>query len=351
MWFAVILVVAAILLLTYGSKKAIAPKQETVLKTDEKTKVANPLYISYVINTGEASFNSLKAHLGLFNLVIADWLHLDGKDGLLREDNQEKQKAVLEYIRASNKQAKVFAMLNNYARGWQVENTKAMLANVTAREKLIAPVLEYIKKNNLDGISLDFEQVPQSSQKDYVSFLTELVKQTHAINKAVSVHVPADDASWDYSGIAKAVDHVIVMIYDEHFSITEAGPIASLSWTEDVLKKRSKEIPANKLIIGMGNYAYDWQGAKGSSITYQSAKTLADKYGKRLLTDDVFQNNYFEYTDSLGKNHIVWVLDEYSVAMQKRAAAKYAPLGYALYRLGSEDPQVWQTFVSPGRTD
>ncbi|MEK7075833.1 MAG: glycosyl hydrolase family 18 protein [Patescibacteria group bacterium] len=244
-WPAVILVVAVILLLTYGPKKAIAPKQETVLKT-EKTKVTNPLYISYVINTGEASFNSLKAHAGLFNLVIADWLHLDGKDGLLREDNQEKQKVILEYIRESNKKAKVFVMLNNYARGWQVENTKAMLSNPTAREKVVVSVLEYVKKNNLDGVSLDFEQVPKGSQKDYVSFLSELVKQIHAINKEVSVHVPADDPSWDYSGIAKVVDQVIVMIYDEHFSITEAGPIASLSWTEDVLKKRTQEITFNK---------------------------------------------------------------------------------------------------------
>ncbi|TSC64968.1 MAG: poly-beta-1,6-N-acetyl-D-glucosamine synthase PgaC, partial [Candidatus Doudnabacteria bacterium Gr01-1014_77] len=216
---------------------------------------------------------------------------------------------------------------------------------------LIGSVLEYVKKNNFDGVSLDFEQVPKESQKDYVSFLSGLVKQVHAVNKQVSVHVPADDLSWDYSGIAKAVDQVIVMIYDEHFSITEAGPIASLSWTDNALKKRTQEIPANKLIVGMGNYAYDWQGAKASSITYSSAKALADKYGKRLITDSVSQNNYFEYTDSLGKNHIVWVLDEYSVAMQKRAASKYEPLGYALYRLGSEDPMVWETFVSPGRTD
>ncbi len=351
LWFAVILVVAAILLLIYAPKKAVAPEQENVSQKTDQTKIADPLFASYVINTGQASFDSLKAHAGLFNLVIGDWLHLDSKDGLVREDNQEKQKEILGYIKTANKQAKVFAMLNNYSRGWQIDNTKEMLASSDARAKVVAFVSKYLKENNLDGVSLDFEQVPQISQKDYGTFLLELTKEVHLLNKEVSVHVPADDASWDYAGIAKIVDSVVLMIYDEHFSITESGAIASLSWTESVLRKRTAEIPAAKLIVGMGNYAYDWiEGAKGSSITYSRALALAKEHGQRLETDPVSQNNFFKYTEN-GKQHAVWVLDEYSVAMQKRAAAKYAPLGYALYRLGSEDPQVWQTFVSPGRTD
>jgi len=350
-WLAVILVVAAILLLVYAPKKAVAPQQENTTQNTDQTKVLNPLYITYVINAGQASFDSLKAHAGLFNLIIGDWLHLESKDGSVREDNQEKQKEILAYIKTENKQAKVFAMLNNYSRGWQIDNTKEMLASSDARTKTISFVSKYLKDNNLDGVSLDFEQIPESSQKDYVVFLSELVKEIHLLNKEVSVHVPADDVSWDYSGIAKTVDSVVVMIYDEHFSTTEPGAIASLPWTESILRKRTAEIPVAKLIVGMGNYAYDWaEGAKGSSITYSSAAALAEWYGKRLETDPVSQNNFFEYTVN-GKKHIVWVLDEYSVAMQKRAAAKYAPLGYALYRLGSEDPQVWQTFVSPGRTD
>ena len=349
LWLAVVLVTVAVILLIYAPKKAIAP-QETTSRNAEETKVTNPLYISYVINTGQASFESLKAHAGLFNLVIGDWLHLNGQ-GLVVEDNPQRQKEILQFIRVTNKQAKVFAMLNNYARGWQIDETKAMLESKEARAKTITFVSEYLKENNLDGISLDFEQIPQGTQKDYVLFLTELVKEIRPLNKEVSVHVPADDASWDYSGIATAVDSVIVMIYDEHLSTTEAGPIASLSWTESVLKKRSKDIPANKLIIGMGNYAYDWvDGSKGSSITFARADSIAREYGKRLLTDEVSQNNFFEYTEN-GQKHIVWVLDQYSVAMQKKVASKYAPLGYALFRLGSEDPQVWQIFTNPGRRD
>lgn len=48
------------------------------------------------------------------------------------------------------------------------------------------------------------------------------------------------------------------MAYDEHWSSAEPGPIASQDWFVDGITTALNEVPANKLVVTLGNYGYDW---------------------------------------------------------------------------------------------
>ena len=52
-------------------------------------------------------------------------------------------------------------------------------------------------------------------------------------------------------------------------------------------------------------------------------------------------NPHFSYIEDDGKHHDVWFLDGVTAYNEIHAADDYRPAGYALWRLGSEDPSVW----------
>src|SRR5258708_33406289 len=51
-------------------------------------------------------------------------------------------------------------------------------------------------------------------------------------------------------------------------------------------------------------------------------------------------NPHLSYTESDGTKHDVWFLDGVTAFNQIHAADPYRPAGYALWKLGSEDPSI-----------
>ncbi|MER3632635.1 MAG: hypothetical protein C4325_11135, partial [Blastocatellia bacterium] len=50
------------------------------------------------------------------------------------------------------------------------------------------------------------------------------------------------------------------------------------------------------------------------------------------------------YTEDDGRDHTIWFLDAVTAFNQIKESKKYPVGGLALWRLGSEDPSVWQIF-------
>ena len=47
--------------------------------------------------------------------------------------------------------------------------------------------------------------------------MKELTKEFHEHDLLVTQDVPANDKAFDYSALAKIIDRMIVMMYDEHY--------------------------------------------------------------------------------------------------------------------------------------
>ncbi len=58
-------------------------------------------------------------------------------------------------------------------------------------------------------------------------------------------------------------------------------------------------------------------------------------------------NPHFSYREEDGTKHDVWFLDAATAYNEIHAADIYQPAGYALWRLGTEDPSVWNVMQRP----
>ena len=139
------------------------------------------------------------------------------------------------------------------------------------------------------------------------------------------------------------------MAYDEHEDMGAPGSIAGQSWFEDTLDKRMKSLDPDHTIVAIGAYAYDWvKGeAAASSLTFEEAVLSARDSEAEIDFDPETSNPHFSFIEDDGKRHDVWFLDGATAYNEINAADDYRPAGYAVWRLGSEDPSVWSTLGRP----
>ena len=128
------------------------------------------------------------------------------------------------------------------------------------RNKLIQNIIDVSEK--FDGVQIDFEAVLKKDRGAFLVFLRDL-RRSLAPEKILSVAVPAKrmyvDDAYDYELIAKIADRILVMAYDQHWSKSKPGPVASLNWCKEVADYASKNIPKKKLIMGLPLYGREWE--------------------------------------------------------------------------------------------
>ncbi|MER2529263.1 MAG: glycosyltransferase [Candidatus Competibacter denitrificans] len=305
------------------------------------------LAIGFFVNWDDSSMTSLKQNLGSLDMVIAEWLHLVDEDGSLREDDPTRQAHATQYIRDRRPDFAIVPLVNNWnGKEWEGAKLASMLAKPAARAHVIEQLTDYVERHQFAGVSIDFENIPAKAQPNFQRFIAELYAAFKPKNWSVSVNVPASDPSFDYRKLTASADYLILMIYDEHWSTGTAGPIASLPWFAKALRQRQHDIPADKMIVAIGNYAYDWQagGHPAEERTYEEAVLIAKESEGVIHLDRASLNPTFDYADDNDHIHHVWMLDAVSAFNQLVVIRSVQPRGIALWRMGSEDPALWRVF-------
>ena len=82
-------------------------------------------------------------------------------------------------------------------------------------------------------------------------------------------------------------------------------------------------------------------------LSFQDAAVAARDSGADIDFDANTNNPHFSYIENDNVKHEVWFLDGVTAYNQIHAADVFQPAGYALWRLGSEDPSVWSVFGRP----
>ena len=118
----------------------------------------------------------------------------------------------------------------------------------------------FVQDNKFAGICVDFEEPPASAQGNF-TFMQELHTTFAAKGLLVVQAVPFDNPDWNYKAYAAASDYLILMAYDQHWTGSDAGPVAAQDWFEQNLIKRMRELDSAKTIIALGNYGYNWSDA------------------------------------------------------------------------------------------
>ena len=310
----------------------------------------DPLRAAFYVSDDYTSMASLQLHYRDIDLLIPDSLHAVSADGRLDAEPDPKLASFLQSLQARNVELPVMSMVNNYdaKKGWCPPETLQMLANPAARARLATELEEFADAEREPGIVVDFESMPQSSEQDFQHFIHDLAEALHARGLKLMVALPAADWSYDYRYFASQADAIILMNYDFHWPTSSPGPIAPQDWFERNIQNIVKLVPPEKIIMGIANYGYDWP-AKSKAVPHPVAQALTFQQGvitaveseADILYDPDTFNLHYSYEDEKNLVHNVWMLDGVTAYNQLRAAERAGVRGTALWRLGMEDPSVW----------
>lgn len=217
----------------------------------------------------------------------------------------------------------------------------------------IANLLENVNKYGFDGIDIDYEALGSENKDLFTNFINNLTTAFHADNKKVAVTVEARIANqfpMDWPQLNKITDEMRIMAYDYHGRNTGTpGPIAPLGWIKEILDYCQNNLNTKKIILGLGNYGYDWHADQnswtGSGLSFeQSTKLATDKSTPIIRSTGIDERGYdigsipnFTYIDEQQINHQVWFEDSVSLNEKINLAKQYNIKGIIFWSLGLGD--------------
>ncbi|MCR5676023.1 MAG: SH3 domain-containing protein [Lachnospiraceae bacterium] len=277
------------------------------------------------------------------NTIAPTWFALsDGAGGI-------ESFASASYVKkAHEKGLEVWGVVDNFNN--EGADTASTLSRASSRKKLTDALMEEAASVGLDGINVDFEQVPSSSGEDFIQWIRELSIPCREKGIVLSVdnYVPMGSLNDYYDRAEQGVvaDYVVVMAYDEHYrGSDEAGSVASIGFVEDGIRRTAAEVPGEKIIGGIPFYTRVWASKNGEvdsdALTMSAVGDWVTQRDVTLAWDDETCQNYGEITDSDGTLRQVWVEDAESIRTKINVMRTYHVAGVAAWQLGFETPDIW----------
>ena len=319
-------------------KKGLDPHYSKLKASSINYSMAAPVRAAYYVAWDAQSFFSLRRSINKLNMVIPEWFFIR-PDGKLHLDIDKRG---FDLIQASK--AKVLPMLsNNYQGKFDSAGLHIILHDQKKQDAFIHELLKYIKENDFDGINVDLEDINESSDEYLINFQKNLYTRFNENGLLVTQNVMPFNNDYNYDQLNKYNDYIFLMAYDEFSNDSKPGPISGQKWIEAAVDQVAKNIPSQKIILGLAGYGYDWQaGAKNASdVTYQEALSTARETNSKVIFNPETFNLYYNYNDAQGLQHHVEFTDAATNFNTLRFAAEYGLGGTALWRLGSEDDRIW----------
>jgi len=209
------------------------------------------------------------------------------------------------------------------------------------RRVLIADLLAATR--NFDGLQIDFENIPARDGEAFLSFLREL-RSGLPQGKMLTIALPSrtrkiDSDVYDYEKIKPYVDRILVMAYDEHWSGSSPGSVASLDWCRRVADYSLRAIGPEKLIMGLPFYGRAWGDYSPSRALIH--KTTEGIINEHNVEEIKYENGIPTFTYNRNVSIRVYYEDEYSLSarMQMYKSMNVRSIGF--WRLGQETQNVW----------
>jgi cellulose synthase/poly-beta-1,6-N-acetylglucosamine synthase-like glycosyltransferase/spore germination protein YaaH len=301
----------------------------------------------------ETGLHSLHANASHMTHLLPAWVHLkkDGSGLDFRDWDPETVPHNIEVLKvAHDNNLNVIPIFSNAQQSdFDPKRVHIFLTNPFIQRRVILQLENWILTNHFQGINIDFENLDPADYPLLIPFLQRLKTEFAPRHLIVSADLEAPKPL-NWRAVSAVCDFVVVMAYDEHSSTSKPGPISSINWFRQVLLRAVTNIPREKLVLGLANYAYDWQENRdwADPLTYQGALVLASRYhpgetpDKIVDFDDQALNPTFFYVDDEGIEHEVWMLDAITAANEWMVAQQYGPRGVAIWVLGSTDPSIFE---------
>ena len=346
--------------------------------------------LGYYVPYDPTSWESLAANVGSLDDVAAQWVTIDACGQLgSRDDRTIKQLVQARGVRLFPSLLTSSAWLNH-----------RLLTEAAVSARAIDQIVEYVTAEGYDGFDLDLEGVRPSDRAAYTAFVARLGAALRERGKPLTLAIPPKAGetmtgwagAYDYAALGQHADLITIMAYDFSGAWGDPGPVAPYDWVDQVAAYATSQIPAEKVLLGLAFYGYDWNTTSGGTraLSYSQAVTLAEHHGVRMVLDPGTQSATFRYRAPAGntpaaraqpsplehqitvrepppcdvappapdptptprptpppdaiQDHVVWLEEGSSASARLGIVDRHRAGGVAAWRLGFEDPAVWPAF-------
>lgn len=336
-----------------------------VLKIDTREK-SRPMvsitgyYTEEESNLPSSSWSTL-AHMDNLTQLAPFWFRLNQYDCTDIEASEPlKTSEVRRLVAAAHQQnVPVIPVIHNFLypnKSLTKNLVTQMLSTPESRSHCIANIIRLIEFYGFDGVNMDFEGIRVSDREKLSLFYQELGDQLRARGYLFTVAIPAKEreswhiswtAPYDYAAIGQAADQVMLMMYNEHgFPGSGPGPVSSIGFNQSVVNYAITQIPRHKIVLAEPVFGFDFNlnTDQHTYLTHEMAMQRVRDYNASPVFDEATQTPYFSYVDPVNQHyHEVWYENAYSLKSKLNLVSEYNLAGVALWRLGMEDPAIWQT--------
>src|SRR5436190_11154671 len=331
-----------------AAKKLAGPAPTPPARSRKKS-LGNEVRLAFYTNGDPYSYASLQQHASQITHVCPEWMTVINGMGDLEIDADPRLPKF-----AVNKGIALMPLLTNLVGdNWQPEAIENLAHGPAERRtRFIQKVLAVLRNAKASGVVVDWEQIDPAYKKDITAFIDKFADALHDDNRELWLCVqPGQEADYiDFDELADNVDRFVAMLFDETSATDPPGPLASRSWFEGWMHVLLEDSDTRQWVIAIGSYGYDWTigGKKAELIAFAEAMSRAnDAEIKSVEVSGPSYSPYFYFQDE-DKEHAVWFLDAVTFLNQLRQVRDQKAGGFALYRLGSEDPALWD-MLSVGR--
>lgn len=285
---------------------------------------------------------TIRAHGHHLAVAVTGWIGLDSATGrpLLPSPFVD---TVRPHMGTPDATATMAIVTSWHGERFHRESIRRLARDAGARARTAGAIARHAGERRYAGLVIDFETLERADLAAQLSVIGAIADSARAHGaRIIAVAVPATDtAAYPARELLRHADAIIPMLYDEHWSGSPPGPVASPRWARGALALRVREAGADRVIAGFPTYGYRWiAGRPTEALGYAEARALASRTGVALRRDPATQS-----LSARGPGWEIWMADAETLQALVRSARELGVARFALWRLGREDSRIWGDVV------
>lgn len=230
-----------------------------------------------------------------------------------------------------------------------------VLTDERRRARHVQNIVDEVLARNYDGIDIDYESLDASLRDEFSAFIVDLSAALKQHDKLLTIAVHGKDSDWgglggfqDWALIGQHVDQLRIMTYDYHWRGSGPGPVAPAYWIESVAEYARTVVDPAKIFIGVHFYGYDWPpGGNATARPWSVIEEIINEQGPTVSFIERNANgrvgeSTFSYRTAAGRRE-VWFMTAVGLADKIQTVQSMDLAGIAIWQLGYEKPEYWET--------
>lgn len=244
------------------------------------------------------------------------------------------------------------------------------LQDTAAQRRTIQMMVELALKYGYAGWQFDFENIHISDREVFTNFYRKTADAFRPHNLSLSAAIVPTNTNfdlktqyhrflyeywrgaYDLEALAEIGDFLSLMTYSQHTRRTPPGPVSGVPWMEEMVSYLldDLQIAPQKISLGIPFYSTYWYAdytderggfVNGSGASYAKVMGLVERYEADLVWLDNQQTHYALWNHD-GVYEYAFIEDKRSLAAKLKVLKKFNLRGISVWRLGQEDPAVWE---------